>query len=198
MFQYVALGLPGLLRGKRDDDDEDMLRAMLIGNLNALFIVGEVISGTADLVQGKPYAGESVRSLAPLMQLQRLTKLAKRAMDTKDAKKKKDALEKLYVELAATPGLPAIQIHRFIKNIDNLGKGNDAGKDLLRLLNFSDYVISGPKNKKSSSSGPSVQEMNAQYYKEQERKKKQAETLSRRRRPASNRRTRPTRRRRTN
>ena len=198
LFQYVALGLPGLLRGKRDDDDEDMLRAMLIGNLNALFIVGEVISGTANLVQGKPYAGESVRSLAPLMQLQRLTKLAKRAMDTKDPKKKKDALEKLYVELAATPGLPAIQIHRFIKNLDKLGEGDDAGKDLLRLLNFSDYVISGPKNKKSSSSGPSVQEMNAQYYKEQERKKKQAETLSRRRRPASNRRTRPTRRRRTN
>jgi len=197
LFQYVALGLPGLLRGKRDDDDEDMLRAMLIGNLNALFIVGEVISGAADLVQGKPYAGESVRSLAPLMQLQRLTKLAKRAMDTKDQKKKKDALEKLYVELAATPGLPAIQIHRFIKNIDDLGKGNDAGKDLLRLLNFSDYVISGPKNKKSSSSGPSVEEMNAKYYKEQERKKKQAETLSRRR-PVSNRRTRPTRRRRTN
>jgi len=198
LFQYVALGLPGLLRGKRDDDDEDMLRAMLLGNLNALFIVGEVISGTADLVQGKPYAGESVRSLAPLMQLQRLTKLAKRAMDTKDQKKKKDALEKLYVELAATPGLPAIQIHRFIKNLDKIGEGNDAGKDLLRLLNFSDYVISGPKNKKSSSSGPSVQEMNAKYYKEQERKKKQAETLSRRRRPTSNRRTRPTRRRRTN
>ena len=198
LFQYVALGLPGLLRGKRDDDDEDMLRAMLIGNLNALFIVGEVISGTADLVQGKPYAGESVRSLAPLMQLQRLTKLAKRAMDTKDPKKKKDALEKLYVELAATPGLPAIQIHRFIKNLDKLGEGDDAGKDLLRLLNYSDYVISGPKNKKSSSSGPSVQEMNAQYYKEQERKKKQAETLSRRERPTSNRRARPTRRRRTN
>ena len=198
LFQYVALGLPGLLRGKRGDDEEDMLRAMLIGNLNALFIVGEVISGVADLVQGKPYAGESVRSLAPLMQLQRLTKLAKRAMDTKDPKKKKDALEKLYVELAATPGLPAIQIDRFIKNIDDLGKGNDAGKDVLRLLNFSDYVISGPKNKKSSSSGPSIQEQNAKYYKEQERKKKQAETLSRRERPTSNRRERPTRQRRTN
>ncbi len=198
LFQYVALGLPGLLRGKRDDDDEDMLRAMLVGNLNALFIFGEVISGVADFAQGKSYVGESVRSLAPLMLTTRLLKLADRARNTKDPKKRKAAFEKLYVELAATPGLPAIQIHRFIKNLDKLGEGNDAGKDLLRLLNFSDYVISGPKNKKSSSSGPSVQEMNAKYYKEQERKKKQAETLSRRERPTSNRRARPTRRRRTN
>ena len=198
LFQYVALGLPGLLRGKRDDDDEDMLRAMLVGNLNALFIVGEVISGVADFAQGKSYVGESVRSLAPLMLTARLLKLADRARNTKDPKKRKAAFETLYVELAATPGLPAIQIHRFIKNLDKLGEGDDAGKDLLRLLNFSDYVISGPKNKKSSSSGPSVQEMNAQYYKEQERKKKQAETLSRRERPTSNRRATPTRRRRTN
>jgi len=181
LFQYVSLGLPGLLRPVRDDDEDDLLRAAIIGNLNALFIVGEVISGTADLLQGKPYAGESVRSIAPLMQLQRLQKLAKRAMDTKDKKKAKEAYAKLYVELAASTGLPATQIHKFIKNMQELGEDGDIGKDLLRLLNFSPYVIEGPKKKKGSSKTLSIAEQNAQYFKEQERLKRQSQSLGNRR-----------------
>ena len=193
LFQYVALGLPGLLRPVRDEDDDDLLRAAIIGNLNALFIVGEVISGTADLLQGKPYAGESVRSIAPLMQLQRLLKLANRAMGTKDEEKAKEAFKKFYLEVAASTSLPAIQIDRFIKNIDKLGEG-DTPADVLRILNFSPYVIEGPKTKKKKKK-KSVAEQNAEYYKEQERKKKQTKNLefsrtnsnqSRRRRTGSN------------
>ena len=177
LFQYVALGLPGLLRPVRDEDDDDLLRAAIIGNLNALFIIGEVISGTADLLQDKSYAGESVRSIAPLMQLQRLLKLANRAMGTKDEEKAREAYKKFYLEIAASTSLPAIQIDRFIKNIDKLGKG-DTPEDVLRILNFSPYVIEGPKKKKSSTKTKSIAEQNAEYYKEQERKKRQTNNLN--------------------
>jgi hypothetical protein len=182
LFQYVALGLPGLLRPVRDEDDDDLLRAAIIGNLNALFIVGEVISGTADLLQGKPYAGESVRSIAPLMQLQRLLKLANRAMGTKDEEKAKEAFKKFYLEIAASTSLPAIQIDRFIKNINKLGE-DGATEDVLRILNFSPYVIEGPKKKKSSTKTKSTAEQNAEYYKEQERKKRQTKNLSNKKSP---------------
>ena len=76
------------------------------------------------------------------------------------------------------PGIPATQIHRFINNLNKIGNGNDAGEDLLRLLNFSDYVIEGPAQKKSSKKKKSIAEQNAEYYKEQERKKRQSNNLN--------------------
>ena len=144
LFQYVALGLPGILRGFRDDDDEDLLRAALIGNINALFIIGDLINATADVVQGKPYAGKSFRNIAPLMTAERVFDLATRWEKTKDPIKKQEALERLIAEIISIPGIPAIQLQKFVENIDNLGKEGDIGKDILRLLNYSNYQIEGP------------------------------------------------------
>ena len=44
LFQYMTLGLPGLLRDRRDDDSEDIIRALTVGNLNGLFILGPVLT----------------------------------------------------------------------------------------------------------------------------------------------------------
>jgi len=144
LFQYVALGLPGILRGFRDDDDEDLLRAAILGNINALFIVGDIINATADLVQDKPYAGKSFRNIAPLMTTERVFDLATRWQKTTDPIKKQEALERLIAEIISIPGIPAIQLQKFVENIDNLGKEGDIGKDILRLLNYSNYQIEGP------------------------------------------------------
>ena len=86
--------------------------------------------------------------------------------------------EKFIVELLSVPGIPATQVHRFVNNLNKIGKGNDAGEDLLRLLNFSDYVIEGPTQKKSTKKTKSIAEQNAEYYKEQERKKRQSNNLN--------------------
>jgi hypothetical protein len=150
-----------------------------VGNLNALFIVGELVTYIADSLQGKPYAGKNFRSIAPLMAAGRIADLAERYKKTKDPKKKQENLDKLITELVSYTSLPAVQIRRMIDNIDELGKGNDIGTDILRLLNFSPYVIEGPKKKSSSKKTLSVQEQNAKYRKEQARKKKQTNDLSR-------------------
>ncbi len=39
LFQYVALGFPGLLREARDEDKEELLWAAILGNINAVFII---------------------------------------------------------------------------------------------------------------------------------------------------------------
>ena len=179
LFQYVALGLPGLLRPLRPDDEEDMVRAGIIGNLNALFVVGDLIGAAANIIQEKSYAS-NFKSIAPFMFAERITELYQRYQKTKDPVKKQKALDKFIVELISAPGIPATQIHRFITNMNKIGKGGDAGKDILRFLNFSDYVIEGPQSRKSGSSKTmSIQEQNAKYRKEQARKKKQSDDLSR-------------------
>ena len=178
LFQYVSLGLPGLLRGVRDEDEEDMMRAAIVGNLNSLFIVGELVNYLADSLQDKPYAGKNFRSIAPLMAAGRIADLAERYKKTKDPKKKQANLDKLITELVSYTSIPAVQIRRMISNIDDLGKSKDVGTDILRLLNFSPYVIEGPKSRSSTKKTLTVQEQNAKYRKEQQKKKKQANDLS--------------------
>jgi len=39
LFQYVAMGLPGILRDRREGDEEDLARAAIIGNLNAFLLI---------------------------------------------------------------------------------------------------------------------------------------------------------------
>ena len=56
LFQYVALGLPGMMRDRTDEDDQDMLRSIILGNLNALFIVGDMLTMGFDKLRGKPWA----------------------------------------------------------------------------------------------------------------------------------------------
>ena len=106
--------------------------------------MGELINNLADKVQGKPYAGKNFRNIAPLMVTSRVWQLYDRWEKTKDPIKKQEALERLLAEVASIPGIPAIQIQKFVKNMENLGKDGDVGKDILRLLNYSEYQIEGP------------------------------------------------------
>ena len=177
VFQYVSMGLPGLLRPFRDDDDEDLMRAAIIGNLNALFILGEAFQAAGDFFTNKPYAGDNTRTVGILQIVFRVTQLAQRYNKTVDPEKKQEAFEKLMAELLSLTSLPAPTLKRFIDNYSKVGKDSDIGKDILRLLNFSEYQIEGPPKKSSSKKTKSIAEQNAQYYKEQKRKQNQSRQL---------------------
>jgi hypothetical protein len=170
LFQYVSMGLPGLLRPFRDDDDEDLIRAAVLGNLNALFILGELFQAAGDFFTNKPYAGDNARTVGILQIGFRITELAKRyeKIDgTKNPEKKQEALENLI--------LPAPTLKRFIDNYSKLGEG-ELGEDILRLLNFSNYQIEGPK-KKETKKPKSIAEQNEEFRKEQERNNRQSRQL---------------------
>ena len=179
LFQYVALGLPGLFRPWRDDDEEDLMRAAIIGNLNALFIVGEAINITADVIQDKPWAGQSVKSVAPLMMMERLSNLYMRYDKAKDPEKKQKALEKFTVELLAAPGIPAVQIQRFLENMEDLGKDGDIGTDILRLLNYSKYQIEGmdKSSGRTKTEDTDIEKQRKQYQKDLEKRQREYEQM---------------------
>jgi len=152
-FQFVALGFPDL-SDLEDEEKEDLLRAAIIGNFNALFIAGDVIAMLADAAQDKPWAG-TTKSLAPLNVMTEITTLYTRAEKTKDPKKKAELTQKLILrvtELSLTPTklpLPLVNIAKYAKNIDKLGEGGTE-KDFLRLFNYSDYVINKDDRKKGT------------------------------------------------
>lgn len=170
LFQYVSMGLPGILRGFRDDDDKDLLRAAIIGNLNGLFILGEVVNTIGDLFTGKPWVGTQTKSLGILQIVNSLARKFNKAANYKDPDKKAKAFLDAYLELSTLTGIPAPTVKKFFENYSKLNTADDPGEIILRLLNYSEYQISGPPTNKSKVK--SVSEMNEEYQKEKEKKEK--------------------------
>jgi hypothetical protein len=172
LFQYVGSAFSGLLRPTRDDDDDDLLRAAIIGNLNALFVIGEVFSAIGDYFTDKPWAGESVKSVAILQMASSLVQKAKRADAAKSEEKKAELWKKFYLELATLSGAPAPAIDKFINNYSRLNEG-DLGEAILRILNYSDYQIKGAGGgSKKETSTKTIDEINTDYHKQLEREEK--------------------------
>ena len=151
LFQWVAMGLPGMLRGWRDDDDEDLLRAAIIGNINAIFILGEIAVMIGDALTGKPWDA-TPKSVGVLQIAASITKKAKIWDKTKDPVKKEEHFKRLLWEISTLTGMPGPTLNKMAKNIEKLIEGGeDPGTVILRLFNYSDYQIEGPKNKKKGS-----------------------------------------------
>jgi hypothetical protein len=176
LFQYVSMGLPGLLRGWRDDDELDLLRAGVLGNLNAVFVLGEIAQWISDAYAGKPYAAEGAKSLGITSQAQRMVKLYKRADRIKDPEKREAAFKKFYLESMMLTGIPAPTIKKFIDNYSKIGTGEDIGTEIMRFLNYSEYQIKGPKDEQNKKM-TTIQEINEQYEREQRKIQRESKRL---------------------
>ena len=172
-FQYVSMGLPGLLRGWRDDDEDDLIRAAVIGNLNGLFIVGEIINGLGDYFTGKPWAGENAKSLGAINMAYSIIQKFKRADKIKDPQKQAEAYKKAYVELVSISGIPAPTLAKLHDNYEAIisGETDDTGELILRLFNFSDYQIEGPK--KDEKKYRTLDELNKEYDREKRKEERE-------------------------
>jgi len=152
-FQWVANGLPGALADWEDEDNDDLLRALIIGNFNALFIIGQMVASTGDFFTGKPWA-EQPSSLPPLEVLSNLFRQLKRSQTLKDPEKRAAAQQKLILEIIQLTGLPASNLKRIQENMQKLIEGGeDPEKVIMRLMNYSEYQITTkeqrqPKKKK--------------------------------------------------
>ena len=92
-------------------------------------------------------------------------------------------MTKAYMELMTITAIPAPTLAKLAENYDKIisGETDDVGELILRLLNYSEYQISGPKSGQDKSTGKSVQEMyedyNRQLRKEEQERKRQEKLL---------------------
>jgi len=149
LFQYVTLGLPGLLREFRDDDDEDLWRAAIIGNLNAIFIWGQVFTTLGDKLTGKPWTAS--KDVGILAIAKAVTEKFNKAERTKDPRLKAQYMNDFYLELAQASGLPLLTVKKLVNNYSKVLDSKDMGEAILRLFNFSEYAIKGRKKRQRSS-----------------------------------------------
>jgi hypothetical protein len=151
-FQYVALAFPNLfgigLRGERDDDLEELLAAAVLGNINSLLLIGQAITIARDIYLNKPWAGE-VKNIPSLVILEAVGKDLKRAADTKDEEKRLSYLNKaIFGILEMSTGLPISSTNKLLDNISKIPSAvseKEFGEAMLRLLNYGEYTIKGPK-----------------------------------------------------
>lgn len=156
-FQFVSLGFPGLLRDWRDDDSEDMAWAMLLGNINAVFAFGDIAVAVKDTITNKPWAG-NMRNLPMFQNIEDIFDSYSKFMKAKTDETRAKYMTKLFVQIAEpASGIPINNIMKFGSNYSKLATGDvdNFGEALLRFFNYSDYVIEGPKESKSTSKSTS-------------------------------------------
>ena len=162
-FQWVSSGFPMPWNDWEDEDTADMGRALLLGNLNALFLIGEVITQTADFVQDKPWYKETSSVPALTVWTNLLVKWDEYDK-AKSSSQKQKKLTEFYVELAMFTGLPAKNIQKMADNYPKLLESEDFGEFMLRLLNYSKYQIEGRPKKQGAKKKPmSMTEMKKFY-----------------------------------
>jgi hypothetical protein len=176
LFQYVALGLPGLARPFGDEDKEDMTWAAVLGNLNAIFALGDIAVGIANAIQGKPWASD-LRNLPILMvagdiidNLSQYNKAIEKAeaaktpegRDSNNAKAEKH-LMKIVDQLANITGLPYANVRKMVENISKISDSKDPGEVILRLLNYGEYTIQRGKPEEKDRSGMSKSDMRIMF-----------------------------------
>ena len=149
IFQYATLGLPGVLRSWRDDDVDDLKRAALLGNLNAIFLFGTIFGWIADALYDKPWSRKI--PAFPLYEKIGLpiVDLIK-ALKIKDKGKRADAVHQSLFDFLENTGAPLNTTKRWFENIQKVieGKTKDIGETILRLINFTEYQIKGPPKTK--------------------------------------------------
>ncbi len=153
-FQYVANGMPGLLADWDDEDTEDLVWAAILGNINALFLYGDLAVMIKNMFSDKPESFIAADSLPILTQGAETAKKFLRYRKLKDPKKKQEALYAAIAEASQYTGLPVNNLRKIFKNMDELiDGGEDPAKVIMRLFNYSEYQIMNEaerkRNKKS-------------------------------------------------
>jgi hypothetical protein len=140
-YQWVASGFPNMFDADEEDKD-DMFRAMIIGNLNALFIIGEIVEGIGDAATGKPWF-DDVRGLPAVTIALQVVKKFKKSNDVKDPKLKEKYMMDAIAEMTTLIGIPAPTALKFKRNYEKIISEGGSMSDkelLLRILNYSDYA----------------------------------------------------------
>jgi hypothetical protein len=166
-FQYVALGLPGLLTGFDDEDLEELGYAAVLGNLNSIFALGDIFSTIKDYMQGNPWAGDA-RGL-PLFELvANVGDSISRYKSAKTEETKNKYAMKAITAVVDLTGLPASQVNKMTQNFRAiLDKDYDSPADfqeaVARFFGYTDYQIK-PKKEEKGKKVKFDQNMNPIFY----------------------------------
>ena len=147
LFQYLTLGFPGLVGDFTKDDLTRLGISGLIGNLNSLFLVGDIAVMAGDFLKDNPWAGQPQNVNALGRFASNITKELIQASKAQTDETKNKHLHKVYIELASLTGIPVANLKKLSENYYKVVTGDVESfeEGMLRLMNFSEYVIDKDK-----------------------------------------------------
>ena len=172
-FQWISIGAPPL-GALSDEEEDDLLRAALLGNVNALWMAGDLIVALKDAIVGKPWAGD-LEQVTLMQRASTLIRLYGRLQKTtKDLEKRKELEQAIYVELFDL-FLPYKNMSKIWNNWSRIATGEE---DLTwrRAVTYSDYVIDNMgEAKKEAEALEKFRKAQERMNKEKEKKKSKRE-----------------------
>ena len=122
-----------------------------------------------DLILDKPFAAQ-FRNIPIFEYVQEINENVIRMNKAKKPETKNKYFKKLINSILEPAGVPARQLSKWYTNIEKVLKGEtDFGESVLRLFNFSDYVIEGYKPETKDRKTKSISELNAIYEKKKKK-----------------------------
>jgi hypothetical protein len=152
LFQYLMLGLPGILTDFDDDDDEELIWAGVLGNLNAIFVIGDIFQKIRDIALSKPWAKDTT-SISAFSVIADLSKELWDIFHAKTDETRTEHIVNFSLLLSELSGIPASTLFKLSQNWYKVATGDvdDFGEAMLRLFNYSEYTIKGaPKKQKKA------------------------------------------------
>jgi hypothetical protein len=152
LFQYLMLGLPGILTDFDDDDDEELIWAGVLGNLNAIFLIGDIFQKIRDIALSKPWAKDTT-SISAFSVIADLSKELWDIFHAKTDETRTEHIVNFSLLLSELSGIPASTLFKLSQNWYKVATGDvdDFGEAMLRLFNYSEYTIKGaPKKQKKA------------------------------------------------
>jgi hypothetical protein len=152
LFQYLMLGLPGILTDFDDDDDEELVWAGVLGNLNAIFVIGDIFQKIRDIALSKPWAKDTT-SISAFSVIADLSKELWDIFHAKTDETRTEHIVNFSLLLSELSGIPASTLFKLSQNWYKVATGDvdDFGEAMLRLFNYSEYAIKGaPKKQKKA------------------------------------------------
>ena len=112
-----------------------------------MLFIGPLLTLIKDRVLDKPWADDM--PTVPFYDLvEDLSRQVNKIIKAETDEDLEDGLLNISYIIAGGFGIPAKNIDRMIRNIEEVLDGNeDPGEALLRLFNYSDYTIEGPKKR---------------------------------------------------
>ena len=144
--------------------------AGILGNLNSLFLVGDMVKGASDYIQKKPWGKDiqfgpldhfydriwvNIIDLAKGLSDKKIRSAFLKAVKNLDTdylsqdKKIGVPLTKLLTAIPELRGIPLETILKWMRNVYKVGTGDTKSVEeaVMRILNSSDYFIPGSKTK---------------------------------------------------
>ena len=156
LFQWVGSGFPIPGDDWDEEDTKDQVRAAMLSVFNSIFVLGQIAESVADYSTGKPWYADMKQF--PIFDITKDILKAYDKTNNKDPEKAAAAWRDFVYSvmpltaLGGVPGkfagAPFPTMEKLAFNIKKIIEGGGTPKEvMLRLFNYSDYVIEGGEKK---------------------------------------------------